>query len=482
MNKAKQLIIAVMCGFEPSHHMIKDAIDNRFIGQKLLDTDRITKSDLFSDAQNGKNFFEFKETWENIDSLIDMLSHNNETITCDDLQRPLVDNKSAVDLAASCGMLERAFSPKIWKGQMAQMEKLWFNLSSHQQRSCDFLDIRRQVARAEGHELREDALAKVDISVDSIRTAARRGDWDNLVEKMNKGGLQLTKEDLFLPDTSGDGIFDIMESWDQFEKIHEHLINQSHESFDVSDFLYKRGDRKSPLEHAANYSKLDKIFNAKIWAGNPEGMLSLYNKLGDTDKEKVDVPQIMTELVETTYGDGVRIDETLSISELTRVMNMGSSSQSPVRPLGLKKVWDKIDDVRNHLRARSEKITLDELRLKSGFADESCLMVGVRNGRFKDIMCLLDESRETLSVDDLIAKNKAGKNVVTLLAEQDQLDQLINPQLWIGRGKDLLKVWDNVPHEARQSINFEDTIGQINRLSLREKFGGNKKPPSMNIG
>src|SRR5690606_9113985 len=98
-------------------HEIYDGVDwDSDMASELLAAQSITKEDIFSMTPNGKSFFQYKKTWENLKKLFDFLSRNNQSITLDDLKKVVVNNKSALQMAADCNALKEIFTPEIWVG------------------------------------------------------------------------------------------------------------------------------------------------------------------------------------------------------------------------------------------------------------------------------------------------------------------------------------------------------------------------------
>jgi hypothetical protein len=473
MNKAKQLIIAVLCGFPSDHAVFKGAIADKNLAKKLLETNKITKSDIFSTTSTGKSLFEYRETWNNLDAIASHLKNNGENITHKDLLTPIDGGDTPLEMATQCNKLDKAFSPEIWKGKMDELEEAWFDISSYRRREYNLLDIKRKVAKAEGKTLREDVLSKADVNPFALKRAARTGAWDVVSRQLKQAGQKLTVEDLLLSDDSGNHALSTRDAWQHFGDTCKEL-EKFGEKFTAQDFLKKKGGNDSLLEIATNFNYLNKIFKSDLWKKDPEGIMELYTALDETDREDIEIHKIMGHIIETAFGDKVSVDETLSLDELTRVLNANKKNQSDVRPLGLVSVWDQIDDVKMHLGQRGEAITLDHLRLKSGYADENCLMIAARSGHISDVMSILEESKEKLSVQDLTTKNSEDKTLLDILSDKNQLGEVLRPDHWLGRGQELLSVWEKVPSESRDKLDFQDLIGQINRMSLREKFGGKK--------
>ena len=54
----------------------------------------------------------------------------------------------------------------------------------------------------------------------------------------------------------------------------------------------------------------------------------------------------------------------------------------------------------------------------------------------------------------------------------NQQAALLEPRHWIGRGQELLKVWEAMPANDRKSIDFKQIHSDMNRMTLRQRFGG----------
>src|SRR5690606_8634698 len=128
MNKSTQLIVGMLLGNE-KHHEIYDGIDrDSDMASELLDTKAITNEDDFSRTPNGKGFFQYKETWQNLKKLFNFLSKNDQRLDLEDLRKVIVNNKSAIDMAAECNALDELFVPEIWKGHSEEMQNLWYSI------------------------------------------------------------------------------------------------------------------------------------------------------------------------------------------------------------------------------------------------------------------------------------------------------------------------------------------------------------------
>ena len=94
----------------------------------------------------------------------------------------------------------------------------------------------------------------------------------------------------------------------------------------------------------------------------------------------------------------------------------------------------------------------------------------------------MDIVRETggrLTVEELTAKDQDGKSIVDYLVKNNQLSYLLQPRDWLGRGPELAQLWPAIPEHARDKINFQQLIGGLNTLALRDRFANRLPVPGM---
>ena len=481
MDKGKYLLIAMLCGLDSSQAEVRDILSDPDVVRQMAAGIRVTKDELFAAKIKNSSIFERGETWTNIERIIDYIRQGGEEIEVADFMKPVSFNRSALKMAQECGSLNKLFTPKIWAGHSAEMESLWFTLTSPVRMQHDFRAIRRAVAQAEGRVLREDQLEKMGIRDYEIRSALRDGDLTNVKRKLAEHGERIRKEDVFLLDSNGETVLEMFNTWRNFDRIVDELASHG-EKFTADDFLFKRGDAKTPLQRAADHGFLGQVFAPKIWSDRPREMMALYERVPQDRRGKIDINKILSVILEAIYGKAAEIDENVTLAQLIAVLNQREMAEAdsahpfrPLRPLGLKGTWEKMDFVRRILAARGEKVTLSHLRLESGPGGEACLIHSTRAGCFSQIMSMLRESGEYLDAKDLMSK-PAGqdKALLDILVENKELPVLFMPENWVGRAQEMLALRGKIPNHACGDLNMGEILGQVNRLTLRERYAAGR--------
>ncbi|PJB69432.1 MAG: hypothetical protein CO093_10465 [Alphaproteobacteria bacterium CG_4_9_14_3_um_filter_47_13] len=472
MNKKAQLVIGMLLGFEKDHEVYTDVEWNSDMARALLDVSPVSKEDIFSLLPNGKSFFEYPEAWKNFQKLIDFTEKNNEAITIDDIARTLENNKSVVKMAADCKMLSECFSPQLWKGHSAEMEDLWYSLEREQRAGKDFTGIRRAVASLEGNEIREDHLQRIGVSPADVFGAIRNGVLVHVIKILESKEDHIRLEDILTPDYDGDHALYNKRGWDSFADLYRHL-KKHNEIPDAEFFLFKRGKAVSLVESAFdNYSE-QQIFNATVFEGRPDELLKLYEACDDARKGKVDIYKVLKDIVENKYENEVTINENISAENLTEILYVPPEEKTewhPLIPLGLKKVWDHIDEISDVLAQKKQSVTLEMLRTPYGFSGETCLHRATKLGKFDKVVSLLQENGQRLENKDLLTRDKEGKNIIEILSGQHQLDVILKPEIWAGRVGSLTEIWNAVPadEKSRKKSAFQVAQTKANQMSLRQ--------------
>jgi hypothetical protein len=204
--------------------------------------------------------------------------------------------------------------------------------------------------------------------------------------------------------------------------------------------------------------------------------------LSDTSRAKVPLDGVLDEIANHDYGSRFDCDQITGRADLTTPVNnedSGSPDFHPIRPLALKTIWNHIACVQNALHAIGQSITIEDLRQTSGLRNESCLLHAARYGSFDKIMDIVRETGGKLTVEELTAKDKDGKSIVDYHVKNDQLKHLLEPRDRLGRGQDLARLWPAIPEAARDKINFQQLIGGLNTLALRQRFADRLPAPGM---
>lgn len=481
MNKAKQLALGLMFGLPPGHSIVKDLLQDPDT-VALAEIAVIDKKDFFSAEVKGKSFFEYPEIWENMDSTVEKLRAQGLDIKGKDFTNVVVGTKTPLSIAYDLDVLNRLFTPVIWKGQLNEMQDAWYSLDSWSSKKdkCDFIHVQTLVAEGEGRTFRTGQLKKMGIEYSDVRSAISSGDYEKLNRKFAEHGEHLRREDIFVLDKSGDHTLDTNTAWSHFPQLVDELARHG-ERLEVSDFQFKRAKRDSILQDAQDCNGLDHLFNPRLWRGRTEDVVKLYGMLSETNKAKVQIDAVLDELANYDYGSKFDCEKITDHSNLVEPLNAHDGetpNYRPIRPLALKTVWDNIACIQQSLHNQGQAITLEDLRQKSGQREETCLVYAARSGNFDKVMEILHENGERLTVDELTARDKDGKSIIDHLIKSDQLKQILQPRDWIGRGAELSTLWQAIPETSRDKINFQQLVGTMNTMALRERFAGRMPSPS----
>jgi hypothetical protein len=470
MNKAKQFVIGLLCGMTPGHAMLKDIALDSDLAQAMTKVGPITKADIMSPGLNGRSFFEFAETWNNLPALQKVLEDNGERMDSKDFLRGVANGKSLLKMAEDLGVLNLAFSPEIWAGHSREMEHVWYATDKNKRDKFDYLGIRRAVAAAEGREIREDVLARAGITRDNMRDAIRDGQVaERLKGKLAAIGEHFRPEDLLLADSDGDHTMYLVTAWNNagptFDELHAQGVQ-----FEPDHFTFAYGNRKSLLDAAIEHKGLKHLFNARMWAGRPEALMELHGHVPADKRGDIDLTKILDQIYDDMYGKIVDVKNS-SLQDLVTPLN--GKEAGAVLPLGVKAVWDAMPDIRARLAKAGETITIDHLRKPSGVLNESCLTQAVRFGKLDEVMSILADSHAKLSYSDLTAKvGNQADTLLQMICKANQQEALLQPSHWVGRGQELLQVWEAMASDDRKGIDFKHIHSEMNRMTLRQRFGG----------
>ncbi len=470
MNKDTQLTIGTLLGFE-KNHQIYDGIewDSHTAGD-LTKEKEFTKEDLFSITPNGKSFFEYRETWMNLKKLFEFMKDKNQKINIQDFKKNLGNNRTAMEMGTNYDEFVELFIPEIWVGHSDEMEDTWYYIDKTKRLRKDFDEIKSAVAKLEGRETREDQLKKMDITSTEMHNAVRNGDINHIQNKLKKHGDHLRLEDAQLCDRDGDHALYTESGWDSFAELNKKWKEHG-EIPDTKFFLFKRGGRLSIVEFAFKREAEKMVFNSNVFADRPEEALKLYDNLSKTHQEKIDIDVLLSSIVEKSCSEKLEINEDFSIETLTSVLYQFEESvkdRQPIVALGLKKIWDNIDQIHGLLKEQNETVTLDNLRMNYGLGGETCLMRAANFGHFEKVMEFLAETNEVLELSDFLNKRKDGKNLLDVLVKNDQIEALLQPEYWVGHASDLCTIWGQLPDHMQDKLkeDFQAAQTQANILSL----------------
>jgi hypothetical protein len=480
MNKAKQLALGTLFGLPPGHSIMRDLLADPDV-VALAEVAEISREDFFAAEANGRSFFDYSEIWEKMDDVVARLREKGVDIRGSDFTNAVSGSKTPLSMAFDQDNLARFFTPVIWKGQLEAMQDAWYSLESWtpKKNKCDFIKIQEEVAASEGRVFREAQLKRMGIDCSDIRSAVNSGNYDTVRRKMAEHGDHFRKEDVFILDKSGDHTLDSTTGWKHFGELWDELAKNG-ERLEVGDFQFHRARRDSILKDAQECDGLHELFKPRLWYGRAKDVVKLYSQLTEESRRKVQIDGILDELANHDYGSRFDCGKITDRADLTRPVNEEDNAKAdfhPIRPLALKTVWNNIACVQGALHSHGQSITLDDLRLTSGLRDESCLVHAARYGSFDKIMDIVRETGGKLTVEELTAKDKDGKNIIDYLVKNNQLSHLLQPRDWLGRGQDLAQLWPAIPEHARDKINFQQLIGGLNTLALRDRFASRLPAP-----
>jgi len=474
-NKAGQLVIALKCGMDSDHDIIKQSIEDAdAFAESFLSSTKLEKSDLFGVIGTNDTFFRCDEVWNNLDAVVGFLRQNGVEITGSDFcNTPVLNEKTALDFAAEKRVLDKLFTPTIWKGHLAEMEKAWFAIERNKRDFSAFKGLRREIADAGGEAVREDEFDRVNITIANLRRAVSDGEYKELNQKLESGGDHLRASDVLVPDEYGDHALDNLTAWNNFDKLLDEL-DKNDERLEVHHFLHNHHGRKSPLTEALSIEMGHKIFSVRMWRGRPQEMMALYEHVPVGERAKVPINKVLAELEDDLLSGVVKIKQGMKKGELTAALNYVAHDGAQVRGLSLKTVWENIEQVRGFLREGNESLSLEDLRITSGRHEESALLAAARFGKFDQVMDMLQESGEELALADLTARAAGEKNILEILTENQQLDTIVRPELWAHRTKDFHHLWTVLPNSGREQLDYNDLVSRMNVIALRHRFAGSQ--------
>jgi hypothetical protein len=191
------------------------------------------------------------------------------------------------------------------------------------------------------------------------------------------------------------------------------------------------------------------------------------------NRAKVDIQGVLSELKEAEYGAKIVTGDKVTLESLTKVLNeheRGQDNFYPVHALGFERVWKDMDSIRETLARRGETLTLDHLRQPAGLAGDNVMMLAARTGHFAQVMAIAAASKDVVSLDELTREGPGGKSIFDVLVARGEIATMLKPESWIGRGRDLMALWDKIPADKRKDVDFEAIHGRVNMLTLRQKF------------
>jgi hypothetical protein len=271
--------------------------------------------------------------------------------------------------------------------------------------------------------------------------------------------------------------------WSRYDDIVSSLQAKG-DRFEMRDFLRQVGNVPNMLMRAFEKGALNKVFTAAHWEGRLSDMLDLWSHVKDGWKISPmtvnDFDKAYAEAESLTFGGGLLFKDIGSKGDLLRRIGDGSPA---VIPLGLKAFWDHFSDADERLKALGEKITLADLRQKSGQMGNSCLMGAAKLGHFARVVEISRQCGETLTLDDFLAKDRHGNTMLNILTERGELAAVFAPDLWAGRLTDMKTLWTHVRVADRRQIDMQQVEVAVRQATLKMqaknkfKFPGGPKGP-----
>lgn len=469
MSKAGQLMIALICGMERDHPIVRNLMaDTKVMASDLLAGLKIDGQDLFEAIDGRHSFFEYPEIWNHMAEVMEVIHKSGGKIEAQSFTEAIVNGKSALDFAIEKDAVKILFQPEIWKGHQGEMERVWFRVPSGKRSTDFFLQLRRDMAKAENRVIREDRLEAMGITQHELRSAVREGNYDIVRKKLTKHGDYLHASDIMLLDAVGDCMVDTAAACRNFGRLHDELARNG-ECLTVENLLFSSHGRRSPLEMAISENQLDKFFTPVIWRNRLDDMMKLLEHVPESKRKDLNIDDVIHQLEEEIYASRIQIAPGLSKGTLTEIMN--DAAAAPVRGLGLKKIWDEMPAIRKILKQNSESITVSDLHLPCGREGETAMVAAARFGKFDLVIDMLVEQNAPLTVADLCGKGKSGKSLLDILIQEKQLHTVMKPELWVDRRDEFKTVWAALPDKSQEEIGYKDFVSQMNFIALRRKFG-----------
>lgn len=479
MNNGKKLIWAILGGQPADSSVVRDALARPETARELMEGAALTKEELFGAEGQSVPMIANEQIWNNIQLIAQLLRAGGEELTASDFLTARGGGRPPVKYAEQFKKLDKLFTSEVWEGKMREMEIAYYSTNKlEREAQVNFLLARRAVAAAAGELTKEDRLTSYGLNPITVRTNLYNGgNLDELRATLAEHGDHIRKEYLFLLDGAGDVMFEFINCFDNFDKWLPDL--EAHgERLTKEDFLFTLNEKHSALDYAVKHGKLDKVFRARIWAGHADEMVSLFETLPQLERNKVNIGAVLAELKEVEYGDRVTTD---SLAALTAVMNeheRDAENFTPVQALGFARVWNDMAAVREGLAARGERLTLNDVRTATGVSGEPVLLMAARGGHIEQVMAIAADSRDVLTLADLTTDGPQGKTLLDILVDKGQVAAVLKPEHWVGRGRDLMTVWDKVPAAQKANIDFASIHGRVNMLTLRQRAQA-PRPPGM---
>lgn len=480
MSKADVLFIGLLCGLPPDHDFIKGTSGDPETVMALGRGVQLSKDDILYLVHEGRSIFEDDAIWKNFQKIENYLHRAGEPLQPQDLDCVLPNYRSLIQVAAIHRATDKLFSASIWKNRMSEMEDKWHSLPPGDRKNFDFQEMRREVAKAEGRELREDQLERIGYSQGKLAFAIRSGRLREAIDYLSRNGDRLRKEDLFLRDNDNQTILDFYPAWDHFEQWYPELLRHN-EGFTAEDFLRTRVESRGPLATLISHNMLHKVFKAEFWNKNPEEMLRVFSHVPEDKKSAVDIDNVLAEIIEMNFGKEFDVAMMCNPNDFLRpvpgpVLKGRNGQVVEVLPGMLKTFWESFNTIVSGMDWAGEPLKLSHLRHRSVLLDENFIQTGIRHGKLETILHLARENGEYITPEDFCHKNTKGQSALSETIRRRQTALLFAPDLWVGRARDMLALWNEVPQEAQKGIDINASLSQVNRLTLRRAAGNRPAP------
>lgn len=487
----KQAVIAKLCDHPDKDAYIKRVFSDDNVMNMLGMTAKLTKADLFMPDDAGKFIIDTPGFWNNIAKIADLLQkESGEYFTIEDFIRPLTGVDGDANLLASaarCNLMAKLFSPEVWMGRFEEMETLWYHVGIMHRRNVFNaegtidLDVKRRMLAAEGREMPEDRLAKAGlIANDIVRMCIAPDGYHTVKAKLVAAGDYLRKEYLLLTDRDGDNVFYQKNVWANYLDIVGDL-HRHNQRFEVEDLLRVYGTRHSILGRAAESQSLHLILTPAHWADRLDDMMELWGhfapgwKIGSASPAAFDM--LYAEAQDMAYAPLLNVQKIEKRAELLTPIADDTVSGKAVLPLALKSVWENIVSITAAIAKQGERLTLDDLRQKSGAQQYSCLMSAAKMGYFDDVVKIMKSARATFNAQDFLEKDQHGVTLLQTLADQRRLWQVFEPDQWVGRLAEMKALWAHVKVTDYSQVDIRKIEVEVKQLTLSK----NARPP-LNFG
>jgi len=480
----KQAIMASLCEHPRAKEYMERAFsqDNIQSGiEALKDTQSLKIADIFIPDDDGLFIIDNAASWKNFDKLVKVINANKESFTFEEFSKPLGKNgRSLIDMAIEHSALDKVFSLDLWKGNFDEMERLWYRVPVPHRKAVFSneglipLDLKRELFEYEGRITPEDRLLKSGLRpVDVYQAFSNRRSFDELNTKLESNGDYLRKEYVMIVDVSGNTIFDHRAvAWNFYDEFIKDL--QKHgEKMEVTDFVRQVSYAHNVFSRAAEHRVLNKVFNPNHWEGRLDDMLELWGAALDGWKISPmtvsDFDNAYLKAENLTYAETFKELKFKGKSDLLKPLNSTENGEKPVMPLGLKCLWDSFEEIQTSLNNVGDRLTVSDLRIKTGQMENTFLITAVKLGHFDKVVKLSKSSNEKITLDDFLSKDHHGNSLLEILAEKNQLAEVFNPDIWVGRVTEMQTLWSNVGAMHRTQIDFSKMSVKAKQATLISK-------------